>query len=111
MNHNGLLTGKDGCSLPLYESQNDSMTLKLTMTITFANPATLASLRCQLPPKLAVYNSSVVSSNPEILVVDDYHYCKCLALPSAPLAPTIIDIHPVVDIVLTHVGHKFQITC
>ena len=84
---------------------------------TDAGPANLASAACQLPPKLAVYNSGVVSSNPESLITDDSDI-RYLSLPGAityclssgkvvdliELIPTLTDLHPTVNIVLTHEG-------
>ncbi len=76
------------------------------------NPASLANAACQLPPKLAVY--SAVSSNPEILIVGD-SIVRYLTLPCAitsggkvvdliEIIPTLIDLHPTVNIVLAHIG-------
>lgn len=81
------------------------------------NPARLVSTVHQLPLKLAVYNSGMVSSNPEILIVCN-SVVRHVNLPGAityclsggkvvnliELIPTLIDLHPTVNIVLTHVG-------
>uniref|UniRef100_A0A3B4U6Q4 SGNH hydrolase-type esterase domain-containing protein n=1 Tax=Seriola dumerili TaxID=41447 RepID=A0A3B4U6Q4_SERDU len=78
-------------------------------SMTDANPTNLASATCQLPPNLAVYSTSVVSRNPEILIVGD-SVVRYLTLPGAityclsELIPTLIDLHPTVNIVLTNVG-------
>lgn len=84
-----------------------------SITGTDANWASLFSTACQLPPKLAFYNSGVVSSNPEILIVGD-SVIRCLTLPGAithctsggkvvnliELIQTLTDLHPTVNIVL-----------
>ena len=79
-------------------------------------PVSLASTAGQLPLKLAVYSNSAVSSNPEILIGDSIF--RYLTLPGAityclsggkvvdliELIPTLIDLHPTVNIILAHVG-------
>lgn len=82
-----------------------------------ANLVSLASAAGQLPLKLAVNSNSAISSNPEILIVGD-SIVRYLTLPGAityclsggkvvdliELIPTLIDLHPTVNIVLAHVG-------
>lgn len=82
-----------------------------------ANPASLVSAVRQLPPQRATYSSCVVSSTSEILIVGDSvvrHLTLlgaitcCLSGGKVPdlteFIPTLIDLHPTVNVVLMHVG-------
>lgn len=102
---------------PSHFGQGAASLLPLSRTDADDNPASLVSAVHQLPLKLAVYNSGMVSSNLEILIVGD-SIVRHVTLPGAityclsggkvvdliELITTLIDLHPTVNIVLTHVG-------